>query len=125
MPIYEYECSKCQGGVEVMQKMTDKPLKKCRECGGRLEKQWSPTSFQLKGSGWYATDYAGKKAEAKEESKKPDAEESKKVDAKEEKSAKAETATASDKVNSDKATPPETSSSKKKSSSKPAPSSGD
>ena len=125
MPIYEYECSKCQTHFEVMQKMTDKPLKKCRECGGRLEKQWSPTSFQLKGSGWYATDYAGKKAEAKEESKKPDAEESKKVDAKEEKSAKAETATASDKVNSDKATPPETSPSKKKSSSKPAPPSGD
>ena len=120
MPIYEYECSKCQAHFEVMQKMTDKPLKKCRECGGRLEKQWSPTSFQLKGSGWYMTDYAGKKAETNEESKKADAK-----DAKEEKSAKAETATASDKVNSDKATPPETSSSKKKSSSKPAPSSGD
>ncbi|MDT5121489.1 MAG: hypothetical protein QOC96_971 [Acidobacteriota bacterium] len=125
MPIYEYECSKCQSRVEVMQKMTDKPLKKCRECGGRLEKQWSPTSFQLKGSGWYVTDYAGKKAETKEENKKADAEESKKVDAKEEKSAKAETATTGDKVNSDKATPRETSSSKKKSSSKSAPSSGD
>lgn len=67
MPIYEYECQKCKAHTEVMQKMTDKPLTKCRKCGGRLEKQWSPTSFQLKGSGWYVTDYAGKKAEAKEE----------------------------------------------------------
>jgi predicted nucleic acid-binding Zn ribbon protein len=50
-----------------MQKINDKPLVKCRKCGGRLEKQWSSTSFQLKGSGWYATDYAGKKSEAKEE----------------------------------------------------------
>ena len=67
MPIYEYECQKCKAHTEVMQKMTDKPLTKCRKCGGRLEKQWSPTSFQLKGSGWYVTDYAGKKSEAKEE----------------------------------------------------------
>jgi predicted nucleic acid-binding Zn ribbon protein len=52
-----------------MQKMTDKPLKKCRKCGGRLEKQWSTTSFQLKGSGWYATDYAAKKSEVGEEKK--------------------------------------------------------
>lgn len=124
MPIYEYECSKCQAHVEVMQKMTDKPLKKCRKCGGRLEKQWSPTSFQLKGSGWYVTDYAAKKAETKEESKETK-EEGKKPDAKNEKGAKSETATASDKVISDKATKQETSSSKKKSSSKPAPSSGD
>lgn len=67
MPIYEYECLKCKAHAEVMQKMTDKPLVKCRKCGGRLEKQWSPTSFQLKGSGWYVTDYAGKKTEAKED----------------------------------------------------------
>lgn len=69
MPIYEYECRKCKAHTEVMQKITDKPLTKCRKCGGRLEKQWSPTSFQLKGSGWYVTDYAGKKSEAKEETK--------------------------------------------------------
>lgn len=69
MPIYEYECRKCKAHTEVMQKMTDKPLTKCRKCGGRLEKQWSSTSFQLKGSGWYVTDYAGKKTEAKEETK--------------------------------------------------------
>lgn len=69
MPIYEYECQKCHAQTEVMQKMTDKPLTKCGECGGRLEKQWSSTSFQLKGSGWYVTDYAAKKTETKSEAK--------------------------------------------------------
>ena len=69
MPIYEYECRKCNAHVEILQKITDKPLTKCRKCGGRLEKQWSPTSFQFKGSGWYVTDYAGKKGNAGEEKK--------------------------------------------------------
>lgn len=112
MPIYEYECRKCKAHVEAMQKMTDKPLTKCRKCGGRLEKQWSSTSFQLKGSGWYVTDYAGKKAEAKEESKK--------ADGKEEKKSASDATTASD-----KATPKEPASSKKTSTAKPASSSGD
>lgn len=62
MPIYEYSCQKCQARVEVMQKITDKPLKRCRSCGGKLEKEWSTSSFQLKGSGWYVTDYAAKKS---------------------------------------------------------------
>ncbi len=64
MPIYEYECRKCKAHQEVMQKISDKPLAKCAKCGGQLEKQWSNTSFQFKGSGWYVTDYAGKKAES-------------------------------------------------------------
>jgi putative FmdB family regulatory protein len=62
MPIYEYSCQKCRARVEVMQKITDKPLKRCQSCGGKLEKEWSATSFQFKGSGWYVTDYAGKKS---------------------------------------------------------------
>ena len=66
MPIYEYECQKCKTRSEVFQKISDQPLKKCRECGGRLEKLWSPTGFQFKGSGWYVTDYAGRKTEAQE-----------------------------------------------------------
>jgi putative FmdB family regulatory protein len=61
MPIYEYSCQKCGARVEVMQKITDKPLKRCKNCGGKLEKEWSATSFQFKGTGWYVTDYAGKK----------------------------------------------------------------
>jgi putative FmdB family regulatory protein len=66
MPIYEYSCQKCGARLEVMQKITDKPLKRCKNCGGKLEKEWSTSSFQLKGSGWYVTDYAAKKAGAGE-----------------------------------------------------------
>lgn len=67
MPIYEYECKKCKAHIEVFQKMSDKPPTKCRECGGRLEKQMSAPAIQFKGSGWYVTDYAdnGRKAAAK------------------------------------------------------------
>jgi predicted nucleic acid-binding Zn ribbon protein len=95
-----------------MQKMTDKPLRKCKECGGRLEKLLSAPAIQFKGSGWYVTDYAGKKGEAKEASTKSDGQEEKKGDA--------ETAPAAD-----KATPKEAASSKKASKSKSSPSSGD
>ena len=60
MPIYEYVCEKCGAQIEVMQKITDEPLKKCQHCRGKLEKIFSRTSFQLKGSGWYMTDYSKK-----------------------------------------------------------------
>jgi putative FmdB family regulatory protein len=60
MPIYEYVCEKCSHHLEIMQKMSDKPLTKCPECKGKLEKIFSQTSFQLKGSGWYATDYTSR-----------------------------------------------------------------
>ena len=60
MPIYEYRCEKCGSHFEVMQKISDNPRKTCSSCKGRLTKLISQTSFQLKGSGWYATDYAGK-----------------------------------------------------------------
>lgn len=60
MPIYEYKCEKCGKEREVMQKMTEKPLTVCESCGGRLKKLISNTSFVLKGSGWYVTDYADK-----------------------------------------------------------------
>jgi putative FmdB family regulatory protein len=59
MPIYEYKCAKC-GVVEVMQGIKEAPLKKCPTCKGKVEKMISSTSFVLKGSGWYATDYAKK-----------------------------------------------------------------
>src|SRR5262245_8351882 len=61
MPIYEYRCPKC-GDFDVMQKITEKPLRKCPTCKGKVSKLLSNTSFQLKGSGWYLTDYAGKGA---------------------------------------------------------------
>ena len=60
MPIYEYECSKCGEKFEVLQKMTDKPLKKHASCGGSLTKLISAAGFQFKGTGWYVTDYARK-----------------------------------------------------------------
>lgn len=68
MPIYEYKCEKCGIEHEVMQKMTEKPLTVCKSCGGSLKKMMSSTSFVLKGSGWYMTDYADKtKKNSKEE----------------------------------------------------------
>lgn len=60
MPIYEYVCDKCGSHLEVMQKVGDAPLKRCGKCRGKLKKIISRTSFQLKGSGWYMTDYSGK-----------------------------------------------------------------
>jgi putative FmdB family regulatory protein len=67
MPIYEYECAKCRQTIEVIQKMTDKPLKKHPGCGGTLTKLISAAGFQFKGTGWYVTDYARK--ETRTESK--------------------------------------------------------
>lgn len=68
MPIYEYVCSKCGDHLEVIQKMDDKPLTRCKKCKGRLEKAVSRSSFAFKGSGWYVTDYA-KSGSAAAESK--------------------------------------------------------
>ncbi len=59
MPIYEYQCQKC-GTFEVTQRITEKPLGKCPTCKGKVKKLISNTSFQLKGTGWYVTDYARK-----------------------------------------------------------------
>ena len=69
MPIYEYSCKKCGAHLEVMQKISDAPLARHAKCGGKLEKEWSRTGFQFKGSGWYVTDYAGKKSEESKETK--------------------------------------------------------
>lgn len=59
MPIYEYRCAKC-GDFDVMQRITEKPLRKCPTCKAKVAKLISNTAFQLKGTGWYVTDYAGK-----------------------------------------------------------------
>ena len=81
MPIYEYDCQKC-GTFETTQKITEKPLSKCPTCKGKVKKLISNTSFQLKGTGWYVTDYASsgngrKDSEKKESDKKEAAKESK------------------------------------------------
>lgn len=62
MPIYEYKCSKCGEIFEAFQKINDNPLNKCRFCSGKVERLISQSSFQLKGSGWYLTDYSRKAA---------------------------------------------------------------
>jgi putative FmdB family regulatory protein len=59
MPIYEYQCQKC-GDFEITQKITDKALTRCPTCKGKVKKLISNTSFQLKGTGWYITDYQRK-----------------------------------------------------------------
>jgi putative FmdB family regulatory protein len=62
MPIYEYRCAACGHQAEVLQKMSDAPLKTCPVCGkDSFGKQISAAGFQLKGSGWYATDFKGSK----------------------------------------------------------------
>lgn len=57
MPIYEYRCEKC-GDFEVTQRITEDPIGKCPTCKRKVKRLISNTSFQLKGSGWYITDYA-------------------------------------------------------------------
>ena len=100
MPFYEYECQACKFYTEVMQKISDAPLRRCPSCGKqRLKKLVSAPVFRLKGAGWYETDFKSDKenkrnllgadkeepkAESKPESKdgKPEAKEGKAADAK-------------------------------------------
>jgi putative FmdB family regulatory protein len=115
MPIYEYHCNKC-GDFETMQRMSDKPLTTCPTCRRKVTKLISSTTFHLKGSGWYVTDYArkgesgGTKADQKSDDKKSD---DKKADG---------TTTASDTSSTDSASSdpaPKTSKSSDKGSKKP------
>jgi putative FmdB family regulatory protein len=64
MPIYEYECLTCGKRTEILQRLDEAPLAACPECGGGVRKLLSAPAFQFKGSGWYVTDYAGKKGGA-------------------------------------------------------------
>ncbi len=82
MPLYEYQCKKCGHRFEKIQKFSDKPIKKCPECGGAVEQVLSAPAVQFKGSGWYVTDYAKKSSgasassseskESKKDEKKPE-----------------------------------------------------
>ena len=86
MPIYEYRCGACGQEHEVLQKVSEPPLTKCPACGKRkLQKLLSAAGFQLKGSGWYATDFKGgakKKAEEKKAETKTEAKAETKAEAK-------------------------------------------
>jgi putative FmdB family regulatory protein len=64
VPLYEYQCQKCKHKFEKIQKFSDRPLKKCPECGGPLEKVLHAAGLNFKGAGWYVTDYAGKSGDS-------------------------------------------------------------
>ncbi len=74
MPLYEYLCEKCGERFEAMQKFSDEPLQTCtrEECGGKVVKQISATSFALKGTGWYTTDYKKKSGDLAKKADKKD-----------------------------------------------------
>ena len=65
MPIYAYKCESCGFARDVLQKISDAPLTDCPDCGAvAFKKQLTAAGFQLKGSGWYATDFKGSGASA-------------------------------------------------------------
>ncbi|WP_299981610.1 zinc ribbon domain-containing protein [Desulfobacula sp.] len=68
MPVYEYQCTECGQIEEAFQKISDSPLKTCSHCKGHLKKLISQSTFHLKGSGWYVTDYGGAKTGTKKKS---------------------------------------------------------
>lgn len=111
MPLYEYQCKKCKHRFEKIQKFSDRPVKKCPECGGPVEQLLHAPAVQFKGSGWYVTDYGGKQntevtkpegsdtADSKEskESSKDDKGKEKHKESKPKKEAKAESKKSKDK----------------------------
>ena len=102
MPIYEYRCGKCGFQKEFLQRLNEAPLTKCPECGKRaLKKMVTAAGFQLKGSGWYATDFRGSGAKPVVKPDKTDA----KTDAKTDKSAAAENPAAGSAKDSSKSAP--------------------
>lgn len=72
MPIYEYECDECGHVFEALQSFSEKPLKMCTKCSGKVHKLISQSAFHLKGSGWYVTDYAKKSSNAPPAAKSKD-----------------------------------------------------
>jgi putative FmdB family regulatory protein len=88
MPLYEYQCKKCGHRFEKIQKFSDKPIKKCPECGGPVEQTISAPAVQFKGSGWYVTDYAKKSQPSTSGDSAKDSKESKKDEKKTESTAK-------------------------------------
>jgi putative FmdB family regulatory protein len=76
MPIYEYRCEGCGEELEVFRSITDNSNPSCKSCGGSMKKLISRSSFHLKGTGWYVTDYSGKKQKDQEEKKEASSESS-------------------------------------------------
>ena len=86
MPIYEYSCESCDHKLEVLQKLADSPLRKCPDCGkDTLKKIISAVGVQLKGTGWYVTDFkGGQKKESVSADNKKDSDNKKQGDSKKE-----------------------------------------
>ena len=72
MPLYEYRCVKCGHRFEKIESVSASASKKCPRCGAKAERQLSAPAIQFKGSGWYVTDYAGKKGEGSSGEKSTD-----------------------------------------------------
>ncbi len=102
MPLYEYKCVKCGHRFEKIEKLSAPTTQKCPKCGKKAERQLSSPAIQFKGSGWYVTDYGGKKgapsgessgdgssakAEASSDAKSSDSKSSESKDSKESKPA--------------------------------------
>ena len=102
MPLYEYQCKKCGHRFEKIQKFSDKPIKKCPECGGPVEQVISAPAVQFKGSGWYVTDYAKGGASAGSSSNGESGKDSGKKEEKKESKAKSETKSESSSRKSEK-----------------------
>jgi putative FmdB family regulatory protein len=104
MPLYEYHCSKCDKTFEVIRKFSDAPLTEHENCGGHLERLLSAPAFQLKGTGWYATDYAKSGSKAADSSAETKSSETKPAESKSSDSKAGESKTTESKATESKAT---------------------
>ncbi|EDN67479.1 conserved hypothetical protein [Beggiatoa sp. PS] len=96
MPIYEYACTDCGHELEILQKMNDLLLEQCPACGqNTLKKQISAVAFHLKGTGWYETDFKGKKKPTESEKTTTQKTEAKKTETKKTDTSKTDTSTKS------------------------------
>ena len=95
MPLYEYQCKKCRHKFEKIQKFSDRPIKKCPECGSPVEKVQHAPNVQFKGSGWYVNDDGGKSGDSSKSDGGPEKSDAEKSDEKSDK-AKKDTAAKAD-----------------------------
>ena len=97
MPIYEYECTKCGHQTEIWQKFSEAPITKCEMCRGKVKKLISQSTFHLKGTGWYVTDYASNRGGSGEKNGKTDKDSATKKAKSSKETSKKETSSSGDK----------------------------
>jgi len=113
MPLYEYECKKCHHRFERIVKYSDRPMKKCPDCGGPVEQTITAPAVLFKGSGWYVTDYP-KKSSATASSSNGDSKSKDEAAAKKESASKEETAPKKDEKSSKSTEKPKSETSSRK-----------